>query len=1169
MKKITLNSLLICCITLFSLCLTAQDAPPSDDIFRLQNVATGEFLTAAGGSTQPVTMSASGEAQNTHWTFVASGDYYNIDSESETGGTGILRAPGDGGPGGPYVVVSTLKAPPASDTDKTWTIHYDGTTDTYRFESRTAGRFMYQNADGTVTHTPAPDTDDRSNWKLIPLVQPPPVGVTLTFQNVETGEFLTTATASSQPVTMSVTGEAQNTHWTLVESGAYYNIDSESESGATGILRATGSGANFLVVSTLKAPPAADTDKTWTIHYNATTDTYRFESRTAGRFLYQNADGTVTHTPAPDTDDRSNWKLAPPVQNQIPVGVTLRFQNAETEEFLTTATASSQPVTMSATGDAVNTHWTLVESASESGIYNIDSESETGATGILRATGAGNSYLAVGTNKAPPATDSDKIWTISYNGTTDTYRFESNTAGRFLYQNADGTVTHTVADATDNRSNWKLVPLPVEAAPDEDTNTDLSCPLSGEFQNDETRNVDIPDAVNVGTVDDRTCYSDYSESVVYGKTWGVYNITDGSNHWDAPGTLQPRIERSLPRSSESGVGSYARFTGIVRILEVGDAGSFGQDGSYLIQAKGKHTGGGGPPDPAICLYRAHPVYGTGVNADKQVAFDIYAERILVRGGSGSGREVVFLKRVNKNEEINFELEVGFRADPNDVTKKIHYCDAVIGGEAFNYNIPEPERGLESGIRYGVYRVKGGRAQMRWANTTYEKVEIVDSDPAPSEVVRLRNVETGEFLTAAAGSTQPVTMSTSGGAQNTHWTFVASGPYYNIDSESETGGTGILRAPGAGGPAGPYVIVSTTKAPPAPDTDKTWTIHYDDLTDTYRFASRAAGRYLYHEATGEVTHKPAAETDNRSVWQAIPLTEPLQSELVSTNVSCAGADDGTVSVSVTGGLAPYTYLWSTGETTASISNLAAGTYSVIVTDSLNETITASTEITAPSEIVVTVSDNMVLYTGYGVDECATIGVTAISGGVAPYQFNWSTGETTQIIDVCPNSTQIYTVIATDATGCEATAEITVDVIDVGCGTDNNSKVQICHNGKTICVAQEAVQAHLNHGDTLGECTENLANESVSVRTYPNDKVSVQTYPNPFTTLINANIEVETRSTVKFILLNIYGNIVAEQTQQVSKGVETIQLPLNTLPIGTYYLQVFVEKQVYSTEIFIKI
>ena len=164
-----------------------------------------------------------------------------------------------------------------------------------------------------------------------------------------------------------------------------------------------------------------------------------------------------------------------------------------------------------------------------------------------------------------------------------------------------------------------------------------------------------------------------------------------------------------------------KLTGTVRILEVDDTAGDGNDGSYIAQAKGKHTGGGSP-DPAICLYLAKPVYGTGANANKQVSFDVYAERILVRGGSGSGRKVVFLKNIEKNKPTDFQLEVGFRVDPNDATKKNHYCDAVIGGESFNWNIPEPERATESKIRYGAYRVKGGRAQIRWANTTHNKVE---------------------------------------------------------------------------------------------------------------------------------------------------------------------------------------------------------------------------------------------------------------------------------------------------------------------------------------------------------------------------------------------------------------------------------------------------------------
>jgi hypothetical protein len=421
-------------------------------------------------------------------------------------------------------------------------------------------------------------------------------------------------------------------------------------------------------------------------------------------------------------------------------------------------------------------------------------------------------------------------------------------------------------------------------APDEDTGAYTICNPDGE--NATRTSDDLPNPVNVGTIDDRSCYANYKESNVYGNTWGIYNITEGSNKFDS--FLQPRIERSLPRSQTTGVGSYARFTGTVRILEVGFTGGFlSQDGSYIMQAKGKHTGGGGSPDPAICLYLALPIYGSGANSNVQVSFDIFREQIVNREGQ---REFVFLTNIPKDVPTDIELEVGFREDPNDSSKKIHYADAVIGGQAFNWNIPEPERGIQSGVRYGAYRVKGGRAQIRWANTTYEMEEVEappveNNDPDLTEgVYSLKNVATGKFLTDAGVEATPVTMSDSDEAQNTHWTFVNSGAFFNIDSEVSE--MGILRAPGSGGPGGPYVVLSTARPSPESTSDKLWIIHYNKSDDTFRFES-GSGRFLYHDTDGNVTHAFASETDNRSKWEAILVSEPLsldKNELLSSAIS---------------------------------------------------------------------------------------------------------------------------------------------------------------------------------------------------------------------------------------------------------------------------------------------
>ena len=261
-----------------------------------------------------------------------------------------------------------------------------------------------------------------------------------------------------------------------------------------------------------------------------------------------------------------------------------------------------------------------------------------------------------------------------------------------------------------------------EEQPDEEIGEYTTCTPGG---TNVVRATDIANPVNIGAIDDRSCYANYKEKTINGTVWGVYNITTGSNHMDAPNTLQPRIERSLARSQTTGIGSYARFTGTVRILEVGKTNNDGSDGTYIMQAKGKHTDGGGSADPAICLYLAKPVYGTDENGNQvHVSFDLYREQINYRGGSGAdGRQIVFLTNIEKNNPTDIVLEVGFGSDPNDTTNKIHYSNAIIGGTAYNWNIPEPERGTQSGIRYGAYRVKGGRAQIRWANTTYQKEEV--------------------------------------------------------------------------------------------------------------------------------------------------------------------------------------------------------------------------------------------------------------------------------------------------------------------------------------------------------------------------------------------------------------------------------------------------------------
>ncbi len=78
------------------------------------------------------------------------------------------------------------------------------------------------------------------------------------------------------------------------------------------------------------------------------------------------------------------------------------------------------------------------------------------------------------------------------------------------------------------------------------------------------------------------------------------------------------------------------------------------------------------------------------------------------------------------------------------------------------------------------------------------------------------------------------------------------------------------------------------------------------------------------------------------------TDPLILQLEPIHVSFFSGSDGSIDLTVSGGIIPYQYQWSNGETSEDLTNLVAGTYSVTVTDANAETITDSTSITQPND-----------------------------------------------------------------------------------------------------------------------------------------------------------------------------------------------------------------------------
>lgn len=147
--------------------------------------------------------------------------------------------------------------------------------------------------------------------------------------------------------------------------------------------------------------------------------------------------------------------------------------------------------------------------------------------------------------------------------------------------------------------------------------------------------------------------------------------------------------------------------------------------------------------------------------------------------------------------------------------------------------------------------------------------------------------------------------------------------------------------------------------------------------------------------------------------------PLPS-VTSSNAAC-GQTNGTALATVQGGTLPYRYTWSNGGTAANLTGLAAGTYTVTVSDNNGCTNTGSAVITNANGPTAGAGSNTAVCTGGSV-----ILNAFANGGTAPYSYQWSTGALSEAISLTPTATGTYTVTVSDNNNCSSTASVVVTV-----------------------------------------------------------------------------------------------------------------------------------------------
>ncbi|MBL4753542.1 MAG: FG-GAP repeat protein [Flavobacteriales bacterium] len=271
-----------------------------------------------------------------------------------------------------------------------------------------------------------------------------------------------------------------------------------------------------------------------------------------------------------------------------------------------------------------------------------------------------------------------------------------------------------------------------------------------------------------------------------------------------------------------------------------------------------------------------------------------------------------------------------------------------------------------------------------------------------------------------------------------------------------------------------------------------------------------------------------------------------------------------------------------------------------------TVSDDITLTINSGLTVDVGPDITVVTGlppgFNAD-CADL-TAAITGGLGPFSYLWSTGETTPTITVCPTTATIFTVAVTGANGCTGADEANVTVIDVSnlppCPSSPKTEIEICHVASctTTCVKKmgkcekKCLLEHLAHGDYLGPCTgsgpcpspssSKTASTSVDDETDQvyedalefNDPFSdlspdrsfentTLIYPNPnngkFTLMmVAANKQVQP----SFYLYNTLGELVYKE-ENLNRYV--IYFDISDLSKGMYFIKVVKGNSVYTSNI----
>ncbi len=305
--------------------------------------------------------------------------------------------------------------------------------------------------------------------------------------------------------------------------------------------------------------------------------------------------------------------------------------------------------------------------------------------------------------------------------------------------------------------------------------------------------------------------------------------------------------------------------------------------------------------------------------------------------------------------------------------------------------------------------------------------------------------------------------------------------------------------------------------------------------------------------------------NDTISTTIVVSNTTASIASSTNTSCNGTADGMATAMGSNGVPGYNYMWSDGTMGATLMNAAAGTYTVVVTDTVGCVDSTTTVISEPA-VLSTINTA----TNVDCNANATGGVDlTVSGGTPNYTFVWSDGSTME--DASGLMAGAYYVTVTDANGCMAVDSATVTqpaALVVSTNQDSSGNATSIVTGGTTPYAylwddnnaqNTATATGLQNGTYTVVVTDaNNCQDSATINVVVigveslASVASLNMFPNPTTANVFVQLDLVQTADVTVQVMTVTGQSVLTKVVGAMQS-ELIELPTANLATGVYLVQ----------------